>query len=197
MSLKSRKPKRQAGQYGSLGLRADGTTCNVGNKFGERPCIRLHPEYNSGSALKAALFNITEPTPSTKPTSSTKLTSSASAIPVVKAAAAPPLHVHKAATGAKIDPFIQSQLIEAVKQGRKKLVKQALLDGADVNASMEGDAATHWTALHFAAASGNGSVVKFLMHSCGANRDAKDTSGQTPADVASKPYIRGIILGTN
>jgi len=43
------------GNYGSNGLRTDGTSFNVGNKLGAKPSIRLFSQYSSGSAMDAIL----------------------------------------------------------------------------------------------------------------------------------------------
>lgn len=269
-----------AGQYGSLGLRSDGTTCNVGNKLGDRPSIKLFPKYSSGNALKAALFGI--PNPDNDPSSSSVVTtstvesrknewrrnevennrtliqapptigsliapstakrmppresaarcprrgrvrteeilaeverthSSPSAkraedtpngyinysdcsgqrAPAVAAAAACQMAAAPAAApcspGGGHSPYAQEQLIVAVKQGRRKLVKIAIEDGASVHA--RGDCG--WTALHYAAASGNGAITRYLVQTWGADVMAKDSKGQTPRDVASKQYVRELL----
>jgi membrane protein involved in colicin uptake len=36
-------------------LRSDGTSMNVGNSLADRPAVRLHPEYNAGTAMVQAL----------------------------------------------------------------------------------------------------------------------------------------------
>jgi hypothetical protein len=39
----------------SNGLNTDGSLMNVGNKLGDRPCIKLYPQYSSGSKMKTLL----------------------------------------------------------------------------------------------------------------------------------------------
>eukprot|EP00941_MAST-03F_sp_MAST-3F-sp1_P005091 g5091.t1 len=64
------KTRRLAGQYGSAGLRSDGSTCNVGNKLGDRPSIKLFPKYSSGDQMKYMLFGGKTPPSSPPPISS-------------------------------------------------------------------------------------------------------------------------------
>ena len=40
------------GQYGSNGINSDGSLMNIGNKLGDKPSIRLFPEYNSGDTMR-------------------------------------------------------------------------------------------------------------------------------------------------
>lgn len=55
--------RRTSGNYGSNGLRTDGTSFNVGNQLGDRPSIRLFSQYNSGSAMAAILSGQGGPDP--------------------------------------------------------------------------------------------------------------------------------------
>ena len=47
--------RKTPGQYGSNGINADGSLMNVGNKLGDRPSIKLFPQYNSGDTMRALL----------------------------------------------------------------------------------------------------------------------------------------------
>ena len=70
-------------------------------------------------------------------------------------------------------------LLTAASLGRSDLVERLLRAGADV----EGAFANGWTALHFAAASGDPETVAVLL-AAGADPGAEDDEGNTPLAVA-------------
>ena len=68
---------------------------------------------------------------------------------------------------------------EAAFRGSIEALKQAIADGADVNAKSDGG----WTPLHQAASKGHKEVAELLIEK-GADVNGKDDSGGTPLDVA-------------
>jgi ankyrin repeat protein len=72
--------------------------------------------------------------------------------------------------------------------GRLATVKQALLNGADVNATDE----VGMTALHYAVLGGEIRVVQLLLNA-GANVQAKSPSGETPIDLAKSAKENALV----
>lgn len=137
--------RRMPGQYGSNGLRADGSSFNVGNKLGERPSIRLFSHYNRGSAMDALLSQREqeeERVEAEEPPRS----------PVVEAPRP------RARTQLDIE-WGQQRLVEAFKANRGRDVRAAVEDGADLN---KGDD-KGWTPLHLAAHSGKPRLCDLLI----------------------------------
>jgi len=82
---------------------------------------------------------------------------------------------------------------EAARYGNIEAVKQAIADGADVNAK-DGP---EWTALHSASSFLNVEVVELLLAS-GANVNAQDMAGRTPLDLVQGPtYVNQLLPSAN
>jgi len=76
----------------------------------------------------------------------------------------------------------------AVEAGNIEAVKQAIADGADVNAKMDG-----WTPLHYATGMGLKEIAELLI-TAGADVNAKNEWGGTPLDEAKhKPETADLL----
>ncbi len=74
---------------------------------------------------------------------------------------------------------INSQLIEAAKEGNLDRIKLLIAKGADINTTdSRGGTPLHWAVYY-----GNKEIVNFLLMQ-GANPEKKDINGLTPLDVA-------------
>ena len=92
------------------------------------------------------------------------------------------------------NPFVQANFIDAAKTGKVKLLRKAVeQDGAAINMPCYQDGG--WTALHYAAFEGQAAAVRYLLTLEGVDRESKDISGQTPAQVAANPEIAALIRG--
>ena len=77
---------------------------------------------------------------------------------------------------------------EAAETGNIEAVKQAIADGADVNAKFDG-----WTPLHYSAGFGRKEIVELLI-TAGADVNAKNEWGGTPLDEAKhKPETADLL----
>lgn len=155
--MSSAGARRQAGQYGSNGLRTDGTSFNVGNKLGDRPSIRLFSQYNTGAAMSALLSQACSDSDEEAPHEARAPSSSASS--PTKAA---PLDVfsHHSRAKTQLDfEWGQRRLLDAVRGNRAREVRAAVADGADVNKADE----RGWTPLHVAAHVGKPRMCELLV----------------------------------
>jgi len=184
--------KRQAGQYGSNGLRTDGTSFNVGNKLGERPSIRLFSEYNQGRAMEAILAQADE-----VPTCDLgRRNFPVEPDPPVAVDSAPATAVGGAVAPAErtlteLDKqWGQQRLLQGIESNRAKDVKAALEDGADVNCA---DPTTGHTPLHVAAQCGRPRMCELLLE-LGAAVNVHSKAGELPADVAKTDEIRQLLM---
>ena len=75
-------------------------------------------------------------------------------------------------------------LLKATQEGKIKAVKQAIADGADVNAKTK----RGWTPLHSAADRGRKEIVELLIAE-GADVHAKDHKGRTPLDMVDEKVL--------
>jgi len=75
-------------------------------------------------------------------------------------------------------------LLKATQEGNIKAVKQAIADGADVNAKTK----RGWTPLHSAADRGRKEIVELLIAE-GADVHAKDHKGRTPLDMVDEKVL--------
>eukprot|EP00466_Bigelowiella_natans_P013097 jgi/Bigna1/87430/estExt_fgenesh1_pg.C_200104 len=183
----------------SNGLNADGSLMNVGNKLSNKPSIRLWKDRlagGSGNAMKAALtdeaMGIVHEGGSAKTTPQLKAEAKRLEAEKYKkemeakrreeqlkaeaeqksSQSGSSSEKQQSSNATKQDPFLQMGLLKGI--------KIAVEDGASVNEPMP---QTGWTALHYAAVSGKGIVINYLLKA-GADKAAKDVNGQTPYDIA-------------
>ena len=82
----------------------------------------------------------------------------------------------------------KSSIHDAAWDGNIEAVKQAIADGADVNAKFDG-----WTPLHYSAGFGRKEIVELLI-TAGADVNAKNEWGGTPLDEAKhKPETADLL----
>lgn len=147
---------RQPGQYGSNGLRRDGTSFNVGNKLGDRPSIRLFSEYNTGAAMSALLSQACSDSESEEAMSEMRAPSSNALSPMY---AAPVEVLHHVRAKTQLDEWSQRRLLDAIRGNRAREVRAALEDGANVTEADE----RGWTPLHLAANVGKPRICELLV----------------------------------
>jgi ankyrin repeat protein len=153
-SLSRKMSSRQPGQYGSNGLRTDGTSFNVGNKLGDRPSIRLFSKYNTGAAMSAILSQ-TAGSDSELEDEAPNETGARS-----PRRAEPVLVPHQSRAKTQLDfEWGQRRLLDAVRGNRAREVRAAVEDGADVTKADE----RGWTPLHVAAHVGKPRMCELLV----------------------------------
>lgn len=163
----SASARRQPGQYGSNGLRTDGTSFNVGNKLGDRPSIRLFSRYNTGAAMSALLSQACSDSEMDEEAPNEAGASMSSAPSPMKAALVEVAHHSRVKTQLDIE-WGQRRLLDAVRGNRAREVRAAVEDGADVTKADE----RGWTPLHVAAHVGKPRMCELLVE-LGAVRAAR------------------------
>lgn len=171
--------RRLPGNYGSNGLRPDGTSFNVGNRLGERPSIRLFSHYNAGSAMDA-LLSQREPVPAMPPEQQTAAPEAAARVP----------DAPRARTLLDV-AWTQQRLIQAVQANRARDVRAAVEDGAEVNKGDE----KGWTPLHVAAHAGKPRICELLVELGSVRRAAGYLGAGCPAHMPRMQPSRAHCLG--